>query len=218
MAALLRLAPGDRVEYGLATLDYRVDGVLEACDPYGCSRYRLHGGIVVEAYPAYPVHRPSRVADCVYVELEEELVVTPGSRLTLYTVAPFDVELRASTVVLSRLAPVKVKYTVVGDVVDGYLCRYYRGRAALSPSELSPGPGEALVAAVVRGSGVLRGIGFSLDMVRLFVGETVSYTRLEVEVGQHTVTVRATGKPSAPGEPSPATQRRVVPTSFTYPA
>jgi hypothetical protein len=217
------LEPGARLRYGELHLDYDAEGLLRACDPYGCVQVLVPYRAPVDLVPTYPVHRPQRVADCVYVELEEELVVT-GSRFDGWAVAPFDVEVRVGDTVVAQLSPTRVKYTLVGGLDDGYVCRYYR-----SPL-VKPGgweglvlqPGEALVEFSARGSGVLRGLGMLLPMVRLYVGSsTVAYARLEVEVGSRTVTVRATGRPSlgADLEESPAT-RRAIPgsTSFTYPS
>ncbi len=217
-AEIAVMYPGNSLEYGLLRINYSGDGVLEACDPYGCSRFRITGRSPVKLYPAHPVNRPQRIASCIYIEFEEELVIEKAGRAKIYLVAPFDVELRVEEIAVAKLTPTIVKYTIVGDIVDGHLCRYYRSKAAQKLEELGPGPGEAIVEANIRGHGVLRGIGFSVEGATIYVGKVVAYARLEVELGAKTVTVRSTGKPPLEDmKPSPATPRRVLPIAFTHP-
>ncbi len=186
--------PGERLEYGLMTVEYRSNGDLEVCDPYGCDSFHVASREPVNLQPVVAVNRPSRVADCIYIELERSLAV--NGTLTLWVLAPFELATTVSNTVLGVYTPVKAKYTIVGDIVDGYLCRYYRSLATADEGSLEAGEGEALLEVDVKGHGVLKGVGFYAAQAKLYrSNKAILYSRLAVNVSSTHAEARFAGAP-----------------------
>ncbi len=193
------LAPGAEVEVGKARVAWSPEGLLEACDPHGCSRLKVPSGVAVRLIPTPAVQRLLRV-DYIYVEFENPVYVEEGDKVWFY--APIELNVSVSSLEAARLSPVDVKFTLVGDIVDGVICRYYKSPAGLNEAPGSPPEGSAVaVALVARGSGILRGMGVGASFSRLYMdGEGVLYyslQRLEIEGG--VASLRPTTEPPRRG-------------------
>ena len=192
----MELKPGSTIEYGLVRASYAENGELEVCDPYGCTRARVPGSARVGLQPVAPVYRPSRISNCIYLEFPELLVVHSG--IHIWAVAPFDLAVVARGVVIGYAAPLRVKYTLIGDIVDGSICRYYRTRIAEEPAALKPGPGEAVMEIVFRGEEAsLSGVGFHIAGLQFYSdGSIIYYPRLEVVVSRQRAESKLSGRPN----------------------
>lgn len=164
MAAKLpiMLKPGMRVEYGLASVSLDENGRLEACDPYNCTSIRIP--LVTEVYlkPVPALARPGVLVDCLYIEFTEPIAYS-GERLELWFLAPFEIAVEYKKRIIVRATPTKVKYTVVGDVSDGSLCRYHKSIVAFTLSQVidHAQPGLGLVRADITGTPTtIPGLGF----------------------------------------------------------
>ncbi len=197
-----RLRPGGEERVGEARVVYREDGVVEACDGYGCSRVRVARGVDVLLEPVAPFNRPQRLTGCIYVEFVEPFVYPGGGRIRLWFLAPYEVAVVAAGVPVAYVTPLRVKYTLVGDIVGGHVCRYYRSPSAPELGGLERGPGLAYVAVDVAGEAtVVPGIGFYAAGLPLYTdSETrLYYPRLEASAGRVVVEVKATQEPPVPG-------------------
>jgi len=192
------LKKGDSLVYGLFKAAFNDNGILELCDPYGCAKYKLSVD-TVSLYPTYPVNRPLPLANCVYIELEEQLVVD-GER-DFWVKAPFDIVVFSGGVELGVFTPTKVKYTLVGDVSEGDICRYYRSLAFDELEACTLNPGEALVYVKVKGTGIIKATGFYARSVNIYVDEhgRVYYDRLHAKIAQSIVEFEPAGAPLIPG-------------------
>jgi hypothetical protein len=150
--------------------------------------------------PVPPLNRPSRISNCLYIEFEEQLIV-PGGRSSFWATAPYDLMVHVNGIVLGYLSPLRVKYTPIGDMVDGVVCRYHRSMVAGSHSELAAGGGLGLLMIRFRGSpGKVPGVGFYAAGVPLFTdGSLVYYPEVEAEVDQLRLSARATQRPPLEG-------------------
>ena len=198
-----RLGPGGEERVGEAVVRLGEDGRLEACDPYGCVRARLPRGHWALLEPVPAVSRPAPLTGCIYVELEEPLV-HPGGASTVWTLAPYEILVTASGAQVARLTPTRAKYTLVGDVVDGLLCRYSRGPLAFSPEEALEArePGYAVLAVRITGSpAVVPGIAFPAAQLPIYTDEEARlyYPLVEARVEEPGLTVKPTGHPPLAG-------------------
>ncbi|WP_194840487.1 DUF432 domain-containing protein [Hyperthermus butylicus] len=194
--ALFELKPGSTLEYGLVRANYTENGELEVCDPYGCTRARILGSTRVGLQPVAPVHRPSRISNCIYLEFPEPLVVHSGTHI--WAVVPFDLAVMTRSVVIGYVAPLRVKYTLIGDIVDGNICRYYRTRIAKEPAVLKLEPGEAVMEIMFRGEEAsLSGVGFHIAGLQFYSdGSIIYYPRLEVVVSGQRAESKLSGRPN----------------------
>ncbi|MEB2836769.1 MAG: DUF432 domain-containing protein [Desulfurococcales archaeon] len=192
------LAPGAEVRVGTASVRRLADGTVEGCDAHGCSRVRVPPSVEARVLPAPASRRLLRV-DYVYVEFEEPIHASPGDLIWFH--APLELEVTLGGVPALRLSTSRVKYTLVGDIVDGVICRYHK-----SPVYLGDPPprmeGLALAAVEVDGDpGILPGAGVGLAVSTLYRGEDgsiyYSLQRLEIEGG--TATLRSTRRPPRRG-------------------
>ncbi len=155
------LEPGSSVRVGEALVEYRRDGVLIASDSYG--GYRIYaGGLPVKVYPSQPLYRLRRLTDCLAIILDEDLVVPSSGRVSYWFKAPLELTVAIGGVVSARLSPRRVKHVLVGEIVDGVVCRSYHSSVYTEPPE--PSEGEALVKVVFKPS-----VGFKLSMIVFYV-------------------------------------------------
>jgi len=187
---------GDVFEYGLFKCRF-IDNIVESCDPYGCSRtivYSDHVYIV----PTYPIHRPRRISDCVYIEFDESLSI--GGSGFFWIKSPFDLAVTVDDLVLGYYTPLKVKYTLIGDPLEGDICRYYKSRIYSSDDEVDLNPGEAIIGVNIEGRGVVKGLAFYVYAVNLYqAGGRIYYDTLDTIVDYNRVEVKPGDKPPVPG-------------------
>jgi len=198
-----RLSRGAVEEIGEARVRFGEDGLIEACDPHGCSRVRVPSGIVeVLLEPVAPFNRPRRLTGCIYVEFAEPLVYPGQGVRRFWFLAPYEVAVVAGGTVVAYVSPTRVKFTLVGDIVGGSVCRYYRSTVAEELDGLVRGVGLAYVAADVEGEAVLMpGIGFYAVGLPLFTDEEsrLYYPRLEVAARPPLLEVKASQEPPLAG-------------------
>ncbi len=195
-----RIRPGDRLEIGEAVVERTRDGDVRACDRYGCGEARVPSYQDVLAAPIPAIYRVLPATPYLYVEFEKRIYVEDGE--DYWTLAPYEVEVYVGDLALVRLSPVMVKYTLIGDVVDGHLARYHKGVAVFDQEDLPDPVGTAVVRFRVKGSSVLLpGIGFNTAISRFYVDDEgiVYYPLLEVTTDGSIVTVKNTGEPPKPG-------------------
>lgn len=207
------ISPGVEFSIGEATIKRELDGDVEACDRYGCARARVTPELEVRGVPIPAVYRLFDGTPYIYVEFEDRLYVEGDGRV-YWTLAPYDVEVYVGDVVLVRLSPVKVKFTLIGDVVEGVLARHYKAPVVFRREDLPDPTGTAVVAFRVRGSPVLLpGIGFNASDASLFVDEAgfLYYPLVEVDSDDGVVTAKLTDKPPVGGvKPLVKAKRRLL--------
>jgi hypothetical protein len=194
-----KLEPGEELAVGQARLERSSNGVLEACDPYGCSRLNVRPSVEVRVLPA-PASRRLLQVTHVYVEFESPIHARDGDVVWFH--APIELEVVVDGIPALRLAPIPVKYTLVGDVVDGIVCRYYKSPARLETPPGEHPPGTALAALRVIGDpAILPGGGVGVYASRLYRdGEgTLYYSLQRLEVEGVNATLRPTQNPPLEG-------------------
>lgn len=194
------IGAGQWVQIGEARIERSENGDLRACDRYGCAEARVPRQRIVQAAPIPAIHRVLPATPYIYVEFEKRIYIEDGE--DYWALAPYEIEVYVGNLALVRLSPVKVKYTLIGDVVDGTLARYYKSFVAYDQEELPDPTGTAVVRFVVTGSSVLLpGIGFNASVSKFYVDEQglVYYPNLIVETDGSVVTVKNTGEPPKPG-------------------
>jgi hypothetical protein len=195
LPAVLRV--GGEALIGEARIERGPDGLVRGCDPHGCVEVVARPEVPVALAPI-PAGRRLLEVSCIFVEFERPVYAEPGD--TIWFHAPLDIDLRVGRVSAARLAAVRVKYTLLGDVVDGLLCRYYRSPASLGGPPAEPGPGVALAAARVGGeAGVHQGAALAADS-RLYVGGGLVYYEMHgVSVDSGLATSKRLGRPPLEG-------------------
>jgi hypothetical protein len=198
-----RLGRGGVEEVGSARIVFGEDGVVESCDPHGCSRVRVPSGVdEVLLEPVAPFNRPMRLTGCIYVEFEEPLVYPGGGQRRFWILAPYEVAVVAGGTVVAYVSPIRAKFTLVGDVVGGSVCRYHRSRVAEEPEQLERGPGLAYVAVDVSGeASLVPGIGFYGVGLSLFTDSEARlyYPRLDAVARASFIEVKASQEPPIGG-------------------
>ncbi len=192
------LRPGDELRLGEAVVELGGDGVLRACDPHGCVEADVSRGVRVVATPAPATGRLLRVR-CIYVEFQRPVYAERGD--TIWFHAPIEVEVRAGRVLVARLSPTRVKYTLVGDVIDGTICRYHKSPAGIGEPPGAPPEGCALAAARVAGDPGLHPGAALEDEASLYRARdgTLYYSLHEVSVDSGIATSRSTTRPPRAG-------------------
>ncbi len=155
-------------------------------------------GVEARVLPAPASHRLLRV-DFAYVEFEEPIHASPGDLIWFY--APLELEVLLSGIPALRLSTTRVKYTLVGDVVDGIICRYHKS-PAYPGDPPPPVEGLALAAAEVDGDpGILPGAGVGLASSTLYRGEdgSIYYSLQRLEIEGSTAALRSTRRPPRRG-------------------
>ncbi len=151
--------------------------------------------------PVPPINRPQRITGCIYVELEEP-VIHPGGRTGLWILAPYEVAVTHDRIVVAYVTPLSVKYTLIGDIVGGSICRHHRSPSAEEFIKLSRRPGEAYVRVEINGpSARIPGIGFYAATLPIYSDEEsrLYYPLLEAETSDVSLNVKVTHKPPLEG-------------------
>ncbi|MET1101157.1 MAG: DUF432 domain-containing protein [Pyrodictiaceae archaeon] len=196
-----RLSPGSRVVIGSARIELDPDGSFRACDDYGCAEALVTPGVPVEVNPIPAIYRLSASTPFIYVEFDRRVHVGDGERY-YWTLAPLELEIVIDGLTLTRLSPVKVKYTLIGDVVEGFISRYYKAVIAREPDKLPWEQGLAILGFKVKGSSaLLPGIGFNASIATFYADDKgrLYYPLVEVITDGSLVTARTTSEPPLPG-------------------
>ncbi len=213
------LERGKTLRHGLASIEYSSAGLLEYCDPYGCGRARLveHNSVYVDPVP--PIHRPQMLSGCIYLEFSEPVVVGENTT-SIWALAPYELVIHVDGTALGYVSPFRVKYTLVGGIVDGTICRYHLTRTALRLEELEP-HGLAIMRIDVSGvRGVVPGIGFNAALIRFYLDEAskVYYPVLVAKREPHHVTARLSDSPPREGLVEAWRQARKLRLAVSLPA
>ncbi len=194
-----RLEPGMEARVGEATIIYSSDGVVRACDLYGCFEAFTGGEASVEVRPLPGIHRLKKFSPFIYIELAKSLYARPGSHYWVWV--PVDLEVSIGSSVLGVISPVQVKYTLVGDVLGGTVCRHYRSEAYTGPRK--PPAGLALLGVRVKSKSdaILPGIGFNALKSPLYRDSegNLYYSLVEAEIEDERLTVKVQEKPPLQG-------------------
>ncbi len=194
------LRRGESLRYGLASIEYSGSGLIEYCDPYGCGKSRLVDNDVVYVDPVPPIHRPQMLSGCIYLEFSEPIVI--GERtISIWALAPYELVIHVDETVLGYVSPFRVKYTLVGSIVDGTVCRYHPTRTVMRLDELEP-RGLAIIRIDIGGvKGVVPGVGFNVALARFYLDEKnqVYYPVLIAKREPHHITARLSDSPPREG-------------------
>ena len=217
------LKPGTKIEYGVARIVLNERGKLKACDPYGCINIRIPLGDEIYIEPVPAITRPQQLASCLYVEFAEPIAFS-GGKIDLWFLAPFELAIIHRDRIVTRISPTKVKFTVVGDIIDGVICRYNKSVAGFSQDEVTNyvEPGLGFVRAEVEGkAATLPGIGFYVAGLPLYKDEkgNIYYPIVEAEVSENTIQNKTTTNPPIKGLVTISRWKRLIllPTSLTQP-
>ena len=191
------LEPGGSVKLCEAEVSY--DGeTVEGCDRYGCSEVRVRPPIAV--MPAPPILRPFTLTEVVYVEFDTKIFVEPNT--TLWVTIPLDIEVVKSGRPLLRLATTKVKYRLVGSLVEGVIARNHKSPVWFEhPDSTSPCMGLANIR-IARGRDVLEGVPINAGQSALYRTsgwERIYYAKVIVSVSHSLIDSRIENKPPIPG-------------------
>ncbi len=164
----LRLKRGDSIEIGEARIEYKDDGVLVACDRYGCARAVVEEEEFVDIEPVPSIYRLYMETTYIYVDFTDRVYVS-GKNEIYWTLAPIELEIGVNGVALIRLAPSKIKLTLIGDLIEGFIARYYKAPIVHKLENLEVVDGAAIVGFRVKGDPVfLPGIGFNAGLVTFY--------------------------------------------------
>ncbi len=183
-----------------AHLEYS-EGVLRACDPYGCTEIEVDPPIAI--LPSPPILRPFTITEVVYLELERRVYVEPG--MILWSTAPLDIEVIKSGRPIARLATTRVKYRLVGSLVEGVIARNHRTRLQRSPpEEIEPCLGIVAVR-ISKGRDAIEGIPFNAGHAILYRDKKwrIVYSRISVSIGPNIMDAKTEAVPPLPGELRP---------------
>ena len=199
--AFWSLKPGSKIELGEAKIERLDNGDVVACDRYGCAEARVPSEREVRVAPIPAIHRLLTATPYIYIEFNRRVFIDAGE--DYFTYAPYELEVYVEDTVLTRLSPHKVKFTLIGDVLDGLLARWHRGPVEYDEEGLPPaGPELAIVRFIVRNTGVLLpGVGFNAVNTRFYVDSNgrLYYPLLHVDVEGGILTVKSSGEPPKPG-------------------
>lgn len=195
-----RIGPGEEIQLGEATIKRTEEGDLEACDRYGCVSARVPPERFVYVVPIPAIYRVLSATPYIYVDFMKRILIEEDE--DYWTLAPIELEVYAGELALVRLSPIMVKHTLIGDVLEGVLSRYYKADAVFDEDQLEYKLGTAIVRFIVKGSSVLLpGVGFNASGVEFYVDEQgrLYYPLLEVNVEGGVVNVKRQDKPPKKG-------------------
>jgi len=197
------LKTGVEVKYGLSKIVLNEQGRLEACDPYGCVNIRIPVGDEIYIEPIPATTRPQQLTECLYVEFTEPIAFG-GGKLSLWFLAPFELAITYKERIVTSISPTKVKFTLVGDIVNGVVCRYHRSMVGFSRDDVVDyvESGLGFVRAEVKGkAATISGVGFYVAGFPLYVDEEglVYYPLVEAEVGEGAMENKTTTNPPFKG-------------------
>ena len=174
-----------------------VNKTLRACDRYGCSEIIVAPPLRV--IPAPPILRPFSITSVVFISFTRRVFVQKHQ--TIWAKIPLDIEVAKGRQTLAVLATSKVKYRLVGSLVEGVIARNVVSDISFTSPPI-PGPCEALVALkIVRASDVIDGVPFNVGSTVLYSdsGGRLYASLVEVSLDQVVIDARTTTHPPLPG-------------------
>lgn len=192
------ITPGTSLSLCGVRIIYSEDGVLRACDEYKCEEVYVEG--VVGYRPAPPIYSPFRISDAVYIEFDKKILVKRGD--VIWTHAPLEIVLYHNNSILARLSPGRVKYTLVGNLVEGVIARYAKSKVAKGFPIENKDPCKANIAFyIAQGEDTIKGVPFNAAYSYLYVDSkgTIFYSLVEVYIKDTIIESRTTSKPPMEG-------------------
>ena len=193
----LRLRRGNSIKIGEASIEYRDDGTVVACDRYGCARAVVEEEEFVDIEPVPSIYRLYMETTYIYVDFTDRVYVS-GKNEIYWTLAPIELEIGVNGVALIRLAPSKIKLTLIGDLIEGFIARYYKAPIVHKLDDLEVVSGAAIVGFRVKGDPVfLPGIGFNAGLVTFYRDRKgrLYYPLITVNTSGRIVSSRPTDSP-----------------------
>ena len=138
-------------------------------DPYTKEEFILVSEIPIKAEPALPIHVPVRLAECIYLELKDPLIVS--KKTGIWVTLPYELRVAAGERTLKVLSPFKVKHTVVGTPYEGTICRWFSSTVISDPNAWSGVEALGKIVVEVTTTEVVKGIYARLNMLRLYAKE-----------------------------------------------
>ncbi|MCE4624353.1 MAG: DUF432 domain-containing protein [Desulfurococcales archaeon] len=181
-----------------ASISFDSNGkILRACDRYGCSEIIVDPPVRV--IPAPPILRPFSITSVVFIGFTRRAFVQKHQ--TIWAKIPLDIEIAKDRQTLAVLATSKVKYRLVGSLVEGVIARNVMSDISFTTPP-TPGPCEALVALkIARGSDVIDGVPFNVGSSVLYSdrGERLYTSLVEVSLDHVIIDAKTTAYPPLPG-------------------
>lgn len=183
---------GQHVKIGRASVE-RTSGSLKVKDGYSNREYVVDDGSRVELVPVPPFYVPQKVCYHLMIELENPIVVR-GSK-EAWVEGPYEIAVRVDGKNTHYLTPVKVKYTLYGDPVEGVVCRYFKSRIYDKPRN-SPELASANVVFRSKSTGkVDRFVMHGAALTIFEKDDRYYYEVIYVNIGETITTVTLTDKP-----------------------
>jgi len=138
-------------------------------DPYVRDEFILVDNVPLSVEPVLPAHVPVRLAECVYLDIGEPIIVSGTA--SIWVTIPYELRVSVGEKTLRVLSPFRVKHTVVGTPYEGMICRWFESTVVPNPNAWDGIEGLVRVVVESTTSEVIKGIYARLGMLKLYVRE-----------------------------------------------
>ncbi len=155
-------------------------------DRYKSMEYIVDKGTEIEVSPARPNHVPANLTKHMLIDLEAPIYsVEP---MMMWVTAPYELDIRLDGESIAYLSPVKVKYYLYGDAVEGVLCRYHQTKLYMD-EPMEEGDMASLKVLITKVSKPIKQLLIPLEGIHVYEdSEKIYYNPILVEgVGDEVV-------------------------------
>ena len=128
----MKLGEGEYT-FGFAKIIFK-EGLLSVSDLYSSNKFYLDVSADVVVEPILPINIPKKLTNHIYIRFNTPIFVSKPS--VFWVKAPYELLVKIGDIELATLSPFRVKYILYGDVVEGYICRYFESELFTSKPDL----------------------------------------------------------------------------------
>lgn len=92
--------------------------------------------------PIHPIYRLGNLTDILYIRIITPIVGTGGKSFWLSI--PYDLAIMVNGKAVAILSPFKIKYTLYGSIIEGFICRYHESNVFKESREVGDKYGKLL--------------------------------------------------------------------------
>ena len=136
-------------------------------DQYGERTFMIDPDSNVEVLPVHPIYRLGNLTSTLYLKITTPIVGIGGKSYWLSI--PYDLLIMVDGKPIAILSPFRIKYTLFGNITEGFICRYHESGVFRESREVGNEYGRLLVSMPLNSKvGMYEFVLINMNSIKIF--------------------------------------------------